>query len=186
MLYDPRGEFYYGGRIAAPLFSSVVRRALRLLDVPPSKSFPKQQPRSSSQIEVQLLADFVKRDTDSPGETDLLAEARPPPAAPPPATTERVSGAEGHRVHSGDAAPQRPAGLPHRAVPEMRGLSLREALILASGRGIDIEPLGSGVALSQSHAPGNILPAGQVLQIRFGPSAAIKEASGRDREASEE
>ena len=185
MLYDPRGEFYYGGRIAAPLFSSVVRRALRLLDVPPSTSFPKQT-RGPSQMEVQLFADFVERDRDRSGGTDLLAAAEPPPDAPPPATPERGGGAGSVRDRNDDAPTQRSAGVRHRAVPEMRGLSLREALILASGRGIDIEPLGSGVALSQSHAPGDVLPAGEVLQIRFGPSTVVKGASGRDREAGEQ
>jgi cell division protein FtsI (penicillin-binding protein 3) len=32
---DPRGGVYYGGAIAAPVFSAVVRGALRLLNVPP-------------------------------------------------------------------------------------------------------------------------------------------------------
>jgi cell division protein FtsI (penicillin-binding protein 3) len=32
---DPRGGVYYGGAIAAPVFSTVVAGALRLMDVPP-------------------------------------------------------------------------------------------------------------------------------------------------------
>lgn len=32
---EPRGEKYYGGQIAAPIFSSVMQGALRLMDVPP-------------------------------------------------------------------------------------------------------------------------------------------------------
>ena len=32
---DPRGGVYYGGAIAAPVFSAVVRGALRLLNVAP-------------------------------------------------------------------------------------------------------------------------------------------------------
>jgi len=32
---DPRGGVYYGGAIAAPVFSSVVAGALRLMNVPP-------------------------------------------------------------------------------------------------------------------------------------------------------
>jgi cell division protein FtsI (penicillin-binding protein 3) len=35
VITDPRGGVYYGGAIAAPVFSSVVRGALRLLNVPP-------------------------------------------------------------------------------------------------------------------------------------------------------
>ena len=32
---DPTGELYYGGDVAAPLFSSVVSGALRLMNIPP-------------------------------------------------------------------------------------------------------------------------------------------------------
>lgn len=34
---DPRGEHYYGGRIAAPVFSRVMAESLRLMNVPPDK-----------------------------------------------------------------------------------------------------------------------------------------------------
>ena len=32
---DPTGEEYYGGAVAAPLYSSVMRGALRLLNIAP-------------------------------------------------------------------------------------------------------------------------------------------------------
>jgi cell division protein FtsI (penicillin-binding protein 3) len=35
MVNEPRGEEYYGGEVAAPVFSKVMSGALRLLDVPP-------------------------------------------------------------------------------------------------------------------------------------------------------
>ncbi len=35
VITDPRGGVYYGGAVSAPVFSSVVRGALRLLNVPP-------------------------------------------------------------------------------------------------------------------------------------------------------
>lgn len=35
VINDPEGEFYYGGQIAAPLFSRVMAAALRLFNVPP-------------------------------------------------------------------------------------------------------------------------------------------------------
>ena len=37
VINDPSGSQYYGGLVAAPLFSSVMTGALRLLDVPPDK-----------------------------------------------------------------------------------------------------------------------------------------------------
>jgi len=34
---DPRGEHYYGGRVAAPVFRNVMAESLRLMNVPPDK-----------------------------------------------------------------------------------------------------------------------------------------------------
>lgn len=45
---DPRGGVYYGGAIAAPVFSSVVRGALRLMNVPPDNLPPLQVAGRSS------------------------------------------------------------------------------------------------------------------------------------------
>jgi cell division protein FtsI (penicillin-binding protein 3) len=35
VINDPSGKQYYGGLVAAPLFSKVMTGALRLLDIPP-------------------------------------------------------------------------------------------------------------------------------------------------------
>ena len=35
VINEPRGEEYYGGTVAAPVFSNVMAGALRMLDVPP-------------------------------------------------------------------------------------------------------------------------------------------------------
>ena len=35
MIDEPRGEKYYGGAVAAPVFSEVMAGALRMLDIPP-------------------------------------------------------------------------------------------------------------------------------------------------------
>jgi cell division protein FtsI (penicillin-binding protein 3) len=34
---DPKGEKYYGGEIAAPVFSRVMQAALRLMDITPDR-----------------------------------------------------------------------------------------------------------------------------------------------------
>jgi len=35
---DPRGESYYGGLVAAPVFSAIVGGVLRTLHIPPDKT----------------------------------------------------------------------------------------------------------------------------------------------------
>ena len=36
---EPKGKEYYGGLVAAPVFSKVMSGALRLLNIPPDKSW---------------------------------------------------------------------------------------------------------------------------------------------------
>jgi cell division protein FtsI (penicillin-binding protein 3) len=40
MIDDPQGSDYYGGLVAAPVFSKVMREGLRLLQVPPDEPTP--------------------------------------------------------------------------------------------------------------------------------------------------
>jgi cell division protein FtsI (penicillin-binding protein 3) len=38
MIDEPEGDVYYGGDVAAPVFSAVAEQALRLLNVKPDKA----------------------------------------------------------------------------------------------------------------------------------------------------
>ncbi|MDN3522354.1 peptidoglycan D,D-transpeptidase FtsI family protein [Halomonas ramblicola] len=44
MIDRPRGDDYYGGAVAAPVFSRIAGSALRLLDVPPDQRPPRETP----------------------------------------------------------------------------------------------------------------------------------------------
>jgi cell division protein FtsI (penicillin-binding protein 3) len=48
---DPRGEEYYGGEVAGPVFARVMSDALRILDVPPD-ALPAQPQRHLAQLEA--------------------------------------------------------------------------------------------------------------------------------------
>ena len=172
MLYDPRGQFYYGGRIAAPLFAAIMRRSLRHLDVPPSRTFP-QDVAPTPRIPEIVLADFVQDQRDMPFEPTMRVsqaetEGRRPPALKPTlAQTRRtlVPAVEPRDSDTGDAPEA--ARVLVRTVPDMRGLTMREAFSLAAQMGIDIEPKGSGLVHRQSPAPLAALRPGQVLELRF-------------------
>ena len=165
MLYDPRGEFYYGGRIAAPLFASVMRRALRQMDVPPSKRLPrKSQP--AQPLANDLLADFVEGRAESPEASEPLELAQNL-AAP-----ERVQPSE-----------MRTETRSEKVAPDMRGLTMREALSLASSLEIEIEATGSGIAQEQFPEPKETLAQGQPLRLRFGLAPVLVSAPGGAAEA---
>ncbi len=65
-------------------------------------------------------------------------------------------------------------------VPDLRGLSLREAVVALSGRGYRARVAGSGTVLEQAPPPGTALPGGGACAIRLGAPegpAAIPAAS---------
>ena len=120
MLFDPRGEFYYGGRIAAPLFASVVKKALRLMDVPPTH-LPPNGLRPAKEVPDSLLADFVRRRPDTQGGTEFPAAA----AASGPDSLARNFGPPQTDRRPSEPEPEPAASLGqhvwHRTAPDMRG-----------------------------------------------------------------
>ncbi len=177
MLYDPRGEFYYGGRIAAPLFAVVLRKALRLLDVPPSRSLTLAQ-RKRPRLAEGSLADFVlNRPEDS---TFGAVAERPLPV--PPSVESQANAATNPAASPAWPAPQRVAAEP-RFVPQLRGLTMREALAIASKLGITVKPHGSGVVHKQSPEPNKPLAEGQILNLYFGLSPVAQADSARSLRA---
>ena len=180
MLSDPRGQFYYGGRIAAPVFSTVVRQALRILDVPPSRlpAFPARPP---SDVDTALLADFIEGQAGDvedkpifPGRDEAGPTDRDAPAAegtswqPQPAVTPTL--AQERRGESLTA-------------PDVLGLTMREVFALGARHGIPIEPHGSGLAQQQHPGPNEALSAGHPIKVVFG--AARVELHEAARSASE-
>ncbi len=182
MLYDPRGEHYYGGRIAAPLFSAAMKRALRILDVEPSQPAP-GRPASPAPVPDTVLADFVEdrdaRTDDSELQTLAADPATGSPAGPVPAprTDARAPSVAAEPPATASAGPSE-GDL--AMVPDMRGLTLREALELGVRLGIRIEPVGSGIGHSQSPQPNGVLAEGQTLRVRFSHSPETEPVAGRD------
>ena len=189
MLFDPRGEFYYGGRIAAPVFSSVMRQALRQLDLPPSKGLPQHPPASPTDLPDRMLADFVEGSSARPVDRQILTAAADGPASTLPHTGSPApsppeiggSGGGGGGGLPAPPAPKRPAEMVPEAlpvvVPDLLGLTMREAFSLATSLGIKVAPNGSGVAYRQSPEPDQILAHDQVLQLYFGLAPVTPSAT---------
>lgn len=198
MLYDPRGGAYYGGLIAAPLFQKVVRRSLRVLDVPPLKALPVRPEPPPPDAEL-LLADFVWQDDEPDAEpaplmfgdpADAGAAADFRAAAADPSET-RVLEAAAPKPHAAAsalssgrqlAATSRPDSLSDaRPAPDLRGLTLREAVVAAGRLGVEIRPAGSGLVRAQVPAPGEPLPAGEPLLLQFGLLPPVLDGGSAER-----
>ena len=188
MLYDPRGQFYYGGRIAAPVFSTVVRQALRILDVPPSR-IPPPFVRPGTEVDEVLLADFIEGRTNDFEDEPIYPdrdEAQPSASPEHPETrATRVAVAQSGLQLQASATEFLVQVPPDDSLtaPDMIGLTMREAFALAAQRGIQIEPRGSGLAQRQTPAPNEILATGDPIKVIFGTAdGELPKAVDRDRE----
>ncbi len=183
MLYDPRGQHYYGGQIAAPLFAAVMKKALRILDVAPSPSVPKMR-ESPNPVPDMTLVDFIEDRADETDDSEFSPMAAELPDDPDASLVETVSvhqpadlESSGSVVQPSDSAGGSDGELP--TAPDMRGLTLREALALGARLGIRVKPVGSGIGRSQSPEPNEVLAEGQVLRVHFTHSPEVATRSGR-------
>jgi cell division protein FtsI (penicillin-binding protein 3) len=120
----------------------------------PESSAADSQVGHSQQVPASLAAGHSE--SEQPTVAMLSApKAEPPATFLPPAPTAK--GADGsvavpnHRV----------------AVPSFEGKSLREVVIAASGAGLGMRVVGSGIAREQAPAAGTMVPAGTEVVVRF-------------------
>jgi cell division protein FtsI (penicillin-binding protein 3) len=136
-LDDPRGE-YYGGLVAGPVFKQAVKTAL----------FAERLP---------VDADFLERIRD-PWRVVRASVSGGPAAAPEVTTAPRPEPAPA------GGAP-RPADRRLVAVPDFTAMSVREALVVASQRGLRIRVTGPGPVVEQDPAPGEPVEPGTEVRI---------------------
>ena len=184
MLFDPRGQFYYGGRIAAPLFSTVVQQALRILDVVPSR-VPSRQVRPSAEVDSVSLADFIEVRADDgedkpifPGWNEAVPGSGPTEREDPTAAASAESAWRQPESAATATLVQQPYGESLTA-PHLLGLTMREVFALGAEHGIPIEPHGSGLAQRQYPEPNEALSAGDPIKVIFG-TARVESRNGSD------
>jgi len=168
VLEAPKGE-YYGGQVAAPVFRDITAQALRLLDVQPDQPV-RPTPRKKS-IPAEMLADFVEmapeeaRGVPSAADGSILV-ARSAPIAP-----------NGELAPPAVAAPKA-LRLTDLTAPDLRGMTLREALVKASGLGLQVDSQGTGVVVRQSPPTGTPMEVGAQMRLELGRLVA-EAGSGR-------
>ncbi|HSA60524.1 MAG TPA: penicillin-binding protein [bacterium] len=148
MVNEPKGEIY-GGLVAAPVFKEIAWAALTDLGVPPETSPGK---------------------SESPGVTVAKGEASKKAKTEKKLSAKLANAAEKVLVQAGLVVPaglaDAPAALP-QSVPDFRGLSKRKVLAILDERKLKCQVLGSGVAESQSPAPGSPARKGEGCKIVF-------------------
>lgn len=167
-VHNPRGKYgHYGSQVAGPAFKNMAEDILYYLDVRP------QSEATSGQVQAIEVPNLVGssstealerlRDTglniriDGQGAKILDQTPKPGVKVPPGSTVI---------VHMGEKPPS--AGEPVQ-VPGVTGLSLRDASVKLSAVGLQVQAVGSGIAVSQSPAPGTVIPAGSMVRVEFKP-----------------
>lgn len=166
ILDEPQGQ-YFGGVIAAPVFSDVVRDVFTYLEIPPATD----PNATSNQTEMVGVPDVINLDGAAAkarieaaglnyraeGSGPVVTQQTPPPG---------VQVARGSTVlvvlSNGPATSQEPV-----KVPNVIGLSLREAAQVLESCGLRLNPSGSGVAVTQDPAPDTETMAGTVVTVTF-------------------
>jgi len=129
---DPQGG-YHGGDVAAPVFAAIAQQALLYLNVRPERERPERWP----------------------GEPEPPAEdGRGTPASPRPQPDPEV----GIVTAALEAADPAPAALPAGSLPDLAGLTARQAL--AATADLRLYPIlrGAGVVQRQEPPPGSPMP----------------------------
>lgn len=142
---DPYG-LHFGGQVAAPIFQRVAQRVLPLLPAPPPQLIQPSLVENSGSDAGASLSVNQQPAREENGEPFFAAQAaRAEEAAPKITTPASLIG------------PPVPEDLaPSATVPDLAGLTIREAVGVLGRFGFRARVRGSGVVVAQSPAPGPV------------------------------
>jgi cell division protein FtsI/penicillin-binding protein 2 len=139
---EPIGA-HHGGDVAAPIFARVVAEALRTLGVQPEGD---PQSLIASDSQVYNVTDLIN-------ENSLAARADAEPALDVAEESQKEVDAS------------KPGG--SVVMPDLKGLSIREAVALCATRGLQIKPSGEGVVAMQNPSPGALIAQNAICHVRL-------------------
>lgn len=166
---DPKGKYgYYGAQVAAPGFRNMAQDILYYMDVRPQTDGENSVPVPMETVPnlVGLSSGEaleVLRDTGLniriDGQSGKILEQTPKPGSRVTTGSTVIVYLGVERVDSNEPV----------AVPNVVGLSLRDASIQLSAAGLQIHATGSGVAASQTPLPGTVVQPGSIVTVEFRP-----------------
>ncbi|RPF46786.1 stage V sporulation protein D (sporulation-specific penicillin-binding protein) [Thermodesulfitimonas autotrophica] len=173
VVWEPQGGVYFGSLVAAPAFKAVMQDALRYLGVPQQAGLEKPE-KPWYLIEEEPKPVTVPEVVDLPvheaierlraaglrftvrGQGDVV-RAQVPQGGATVLTGTKV-------ILELKAAPE---GGPEVAVPDLTGLTIKDAAVLLEKMGLVLVPEGSGVAVQQTPVPGTRLRRGGSVRVIF-------------------
>lgn len=184
MVAEPQGGIYYGSQVAAPVFSPLAKDILRYMGVPEQKNLPKPKinPWEVEEERIEMIvpnvvnlpldeAQKLLREAglafETKGQGKVVYGQIPESGALVLSGTTVIldlSGSGGGKEKTGEQV----------SVPNLKGMTIREAGNLLESLGLKLEPTGSGIANTQSPAAGAKLLQGGVVKVDFKPPAENK------------
>ncbi|SFG27746.1 stage V sporulation protein D (sporulation-specific penicillin-binding protein) [Desulfotomaculum arcticum] len=176
VIAEPQGGQYYGGVIAAPLFQGIAKDVLRYMQLPETPGLEK--PKKPYEVEVPKVTVTVPNVVNYPVEEALrslqAAGLEPQTNGEGLIVCDQVP-KPGARVNNGtkvilelQPAGNKDSGEPV-TVPNLKGMTIKEAGNILESMGLLLLPEGSGVAFSQDVQPGTKLKAGSTVKVTFKP-----------------
>jgi len=157
-LDSPRGK-YHGGEVAAPVFKRVAEQVLNYLNVPHDVPIaPRLQAvsfRAQPNAPAPEVSDFVPLQYEPSAAVEPRATLATPAKLAPVAATS-VPRAEGREI----------------TVPQLLGKSVRQVTQECLSLGLSPVLIGTGVAVEQVPASGELIRPGNRVTIRFGRRTA--------------
>jgi stage V sporulation protein D (sporulation-specific penicillin-binding protein) len=175
---EPTGRHYYGGDVAAPIFREVLMDLCRLpsgpLSTDPTRvALRPPAPAPVTVPDVRLMArDGVRREVARAGLRARFVGDGPRALSQSPAAGQAVERGTGVTVWL--AAPDDSVS---SHMPDLAGLTIREALRRLSAIGLVPEIRGSGIVNRQSPGPGTPLDEDTVCRLWCRPGVPDFEAA---------
>lgn len=154
----------YGGTAAAPIFQRIVQRWLGTFPkvaerIAPTGTLPESSPAPLPDVRGLPLNVAVAKLTSSGYDVEV------PDHAEGTVTEQRANSESGDRVSNAiRLVADGPDSL--RVLPDLTGLSARQATYWLTSRGVDVRIEGTGRVVSQSPAPGAPVPAEVTVRCR--------------------
>jgi len=173
LIDEPQGGIYYGGAIAAPVFKNLAKDILRYLGVAPQLSEEEIKKRSehaevlvpdvvnTSFEDAQRILQESGLETKVEGEGSWVINQQPKGGA-------RISAGSQIIVYLGPPGKGVPDGQ-EVTVPDLTGLTMREVGQLLGKLGLQLDPVGTGVAVEQKTKQGTKVKAGSTITVIFSP-----------------
>lgn len=175
MVAEPQGGNYYGSQVAAPVFKAIALDTLRYLKVPerpeleaPQAPFSYTEPRHD--LTVPNVVNYPLEDAQRvlinsglavvvQGDGNIVYQQVPSGGAVVRNGTTIILNLEPPETVSSEQV----------TVPDLKGLTMKEAGSILEKLGLHLNPTGSGIAVGQKEVPGTIVPRGTTITVDFQP-----------------